>query len=143
MNYCLKSTFFSQKISGSFSFLSLFNFQCSVLSLRDSFKSISLSFPFVNTFFKLFSSFFALFPKSFESSLIFAHKVSSLICVPYSIILFRLCQHFLTIFFVNLALITPFWYTSPCVFVPAAGSYTISCGAFCFRCLLSICGGIV
>ena len=107
----------------------------------DSSKSISLSNRFVNTFLKLFFKnflkYFSGLPKASFSLL----RFSLLICVPYSTILFRLCQHFLTNFFVYFALSALFRYSAPGVFVFCLAFDTIYCGRSPFSFLFSICGG--
>ena len=106
----------------------------------DSSKSISLSNRFVNTFLKLFLKIFLkYFFQALKVSLSLL-RFSLLICVPYSTILFRLCQHFLTNFFVYFALFLSFTYALPGVFVFPLPFGTISCGPLPFSFLFSICG---
>ena len=92
---------------------------------------------FVETFFKIFLKYFSGLPKASFSLL----RFSLLICVPYSTILFRLCQHFSTIFFGYFALFLSFTYALPGVFVFPLPFGTISCGPLPFSFLFSICGG--
>ena len=78
---------------------------------------------FFETFFKNFLKYFSGLPKASFSLL----RFSLLICVPYSTILFRLCQHFLTNFFVYFALSALFRYSAPGVFVFCLAFDTIYC----------------
>ena len=91
---------------------------------------------------RLFLNFFQVFSNLFpepESLSFLAHKGFSLICVPYSTTLFRLCQHFLTNFFGYFALYRLFAYSVPGVFAFASRFYTIYWGRFSFSLPFSIC----